>query len=75
MRNVHPSLSSFLFGFSTKTYLSLDKAPNFNIYLGTHPSNTGLKLVYYCLYYLEVSFATDIFPHPFNIIFIVFVQI
>ena len=64
-----------IFGVTTPPkYLYLGRALIFQNYLGIHPSNTGDKFVYYYLYNVEASYPMEIFPHPFNMPFIIFIQ-
>ena len=64
MNNMHRSFSSFFcFVPTQKSYLG--RAPTFHIHLDIHPSNTGLKLLYYYLYYVEASFPMEVWPCPF----------
>ena len=69
------SVILFGFGFNPQKYLSLDRDLTFQIFIGIHPGNTGLKLVYYYSYNEKALFIMGVCSNYFNKNYIILVRI
>ena len=68
-------LSVFLVWFQPPKNIYLFVELSFLLHIGTQPSKTGEKLVYYNLYHKEVSLYLDVHTQLFNKTFINFLSL